>query len=71
MNLSFTDAKLRQGRSRKISCTYRVVKVDRALVSSFFYKRASLKARIHDTKNLMLDNTRINRWTQISEDLKC
>ena len=28
VNPSFTDAKLRQGRSKKISCSYRVVKID-------------------------------------------
>ena len=48
-NPSITDAKLRQGRSKKISCT---------CSGSFRYqhfcdKRKSLKARIHKTSHFM------------------
>ena len=54
MNLSFTDAKLRQGRNKKISCLYNgsLTSTERRYQRFFFYKRQSLKARIHKTKSI-------------------
>ena len=75
MNPSFTDAKLRQGCSKKISCSFNgsLTSTER-WYQRFFDKRQSLKVVYTNLRvsafNVMLDNTRTNRLTQILEDLK-
>ena len=56
MNPSFTDAKLRQGRSNKISCTCSglLISTDRRY-QRFSDKRQSLKAPIHKPKSICVE----------------
>ena len=56
MNPSFTDAKLRQGRSKKISCSCSVsLTSTERRYQRFFYKRQSPKARIHKPKSICVE----------------
>ena len=57
MNPPFTDAKLRQGRSKKISCSCSgsFISTERRYQLFFFDKRQSLKARIHKPKSICVE----------------
>ena len=56
MNPSFTDAKLQQGRSKKISCSCRgMLTWTERRYQRFFDKRQSLKAGIHKPKSICVE----------------